>query len=410
MKANLEQKIYVAGHQGMVGSAIVRVLKRKGFTNIIGKSHAELDLTNQVAVQNFFKQEKPDQVYLAAAKFGDHQIHNSPIQNNKIHLPRLPKVDQGQKILVTGANGFIGRALCYELLKCGYSVHGIVREGAQLQIDSPIKYVAMGNFDAQTNWTKELTGVNCVVHLAAHVHVMHVRDSNALARFRKVNVEGTINLARQAASVGVSRFIFISSIKVNGESTQIGQSFRPSDVPDPKDPYGVSKYEAEQLLLQLSKETGMEVVIIRPPLVYGPQVKSNFELLMRVLSYNLPLPFAGFTKNRRSLVALSNLVDLIMTCLHHPRAANEIFLVSDGEDLSTAELLRRMGIAKGYSTKLFYVPSALLKICFIAINKLEMYQRLNGSLQVDISKTKQLLDWSPSIRVDDELRRTVNLL
>ena len=227
----------------------------------------------------------------------------------------------------------------------------------------------------------------------------------ALAAFRSVNVEGTDNLARQAAATGVRRFVFLSSVKVNGEFTQKGRPFTADDAPAPEDPYGVSKYEAEKLLRQIATETGMEVVIIRPPLVYGPGVKANFESMMRWLARCVPLPLAAVTQNRRSFVAIDNLVDLIMTCLSHPAAANQTFLVSDGEDLSTSDLLRRMGAALGHPARLFYVSPSMLKLGAQVVNKSGIYQRLCGSLQLDIAKTRQLLGWTPPVSVDEGLRR-----
>jgi nucleoside-diphosphate-sugar epimerase len=247
--------------------------------------------------------------------------------------------------------------------------------------------------------------VDQVVHLAARVHIMNEKCSGQLAEFRRVNVEGTLNLARQAAAAGVRRFVYLSSIKVNGEFTQEGRPFTADDAPAPEGHYGVSKYEAEQALRQIAADTGMEVVIIRPPLVYGPGVKANFESMMHWLARGVPLPLAAVTQNRRSLVALDNLVDLIMTCLSHPAAANQTFLVSDGEDLSTAGLLRRMGAALGHPARLFYVPPSMLKLGSQVANKPGIYQRLCGSLQLDITKTRRLLGWTPPVSVDEGLRR-----
>lgn len=268
--------------------------------------------------------------------------------------------------------------------------------------------VAIAPLSSETDWTSALRNVEQVVHLAARVHVMNDKNSDPLAEFRRVNVEGTANLARQAAATGVRRFIFLSSIKVNGEFTELGRPFSADDVPAPEDPYGVSKHEAEQLLRQIATETGMEVVIIRPPLVYGPGVKANFESMMRWLARGVPLPLAAVTNNRRSMVALDNLVDLIVTCLNHPAAANQTLLVSDGEDLSTANLLRRMGAALGRPARLFYVPTALLKLGATVVSKPDIYQRLCGSLQLDIAKIRQLLDWTPPLSVDEGLRRAAD--
>ena len=305
--------------------------------------------------------------------------------------------------LVTGANGFIGSALCSRLRRDGVSVRGAVRLLTS-QIDGTESLV-IGSISSETDWTSVLRNVDQVVHLAARVHVMNDKSPDPLAEFRRVNVEGTANFARQAAAAGVKRFVFLSSIKVNGAFTEAGQPFTADDVPSPEDPYGVSKHESEQLLRQITDETGIEVVIIRPPLVYGPGVKANFESLMRWLARGVPLPLAAVTENRRSLLAVDNLVDLIVTCLNHPAAANQTFLVGDDEDLSTAELLKRMGAAMERPARLFYMPPALLKLGATSLNKSGIYQRLCSSLQLDITKTRQLLGWTPPLSVDEGLRR-----
>ena len=306
-------------------------------------------------------------------------------------------------MLVTGANGFVGSALCARLRKDGAPVRGAVRSSNARP--GGTEGVTIDGLASDTDWSEALKNVEQVVHLAARVHVMSDKSSDPLAEFRRVNVEGTAALARQAAVAGVRRFVFLSSVKVNGEFTEAGQPFTADDVPAPEDPYGVSKHEAEQLLRQIAAETGMEVVIIRPPLVYGPGVKANFESMMRWLARGVPLPLAAVTENRRSLVALDNLVDLIVTCLNHPAAANQTFLVRDGEDLSTAQLLKRMGAAMGKPACLFYVPPGLLKLGATLLNKPGIYQRLCGSLQLDIAKTRQLLDWTPPVSVDEGVRR-----
>lgn len=307
------------------------------------------------------------------------------------------------KILVTGANGFVGSALCERLLRDSGYIRGAVRSPRALR--RGIEDIVVGSIASETDWSAALTNVQQVVHLAARVHIMQDPLQDSLAEFRRVNVDGTANLARQAAAAGVKRFVFLSSIKVNGEFTTVGRPFTADDVPFPKDPYGVSKHEAEQMLCQIAAETGMEVVIIRPPLVYGPGVKANFEAMMRWLARGMLLPFAAITNNRRSLVALDNLIDLIVTCLNHPTAANQIFLVSDGEDLSTADLLKRMSMALGQPARLLYVPTAMLKLGANVANKSDIYQRLCGSLQLDIAKTRQLLGWTPPLSVDAGLRR-----
>lgn len=270
----------------------------------------------------------------------------------------------------------------------------------------PVKVAqhVIGDLTATTNWSAALEGVSVVLHCAARVHVMTDTAANPLNEFRLVNVQSTLNLARQASVVGIRRFVFVSSIKVNGESTQPGHNFEADDAPAPMDAYGVSKMEAEQGLREIAAETGMEVVIIRPPLVYGIGVKANFQAMMRWLARGIPLPL-GAINNRRSLVALDNLVDLIVTCIDHPAAANQTFLVSDGEDLSTTELLRRMGQALDKPARLFPVSPALLKLGAALVGKPAVAQRLCDSLQVDISKTLQLLGWTPPLSVDEGLKK-----
>ncbi len=305
--------------------------------------------------------------------------------------------------LVTGANGFVGSALCERLRREGASARGIVRsQKSHLQ---GVEDIEVGGISPKTDWSSALKSVQQVVHLAARVHVMNDKSSAPLTEFRRMNVGVTVNLAQQAAAAGVGRFIYLSSIKVNGELTVAGHPFTADDAAAPEDPYGMSKHEAEQQLHQIAARTGMEVVIIRPPLVYGPGVKANFESMMRWLARGLPLPLAAVTNNRRSLVALDNLVDLIITCLNHPAAANQTFLVSDGEDLSTAELLRRMGAALGKPASLFFIPTGLLKLGATLLNKPGIYHRLCESLQLDIAKTQQELDWTPPLSVDQGLRR-----
>ncbi|SDY00901.1 Nucleoside-diphosphate-sugar epimerase [Pseudomonas kuykendallii] len=263
----------------------------------------------------------------------------------------------------------------------------------------------VGEIGADTDWRGALERIDAVVHCAARVHVMRDTSSDPLAEFRQVNVNGTLNLAEQAARAGVRRFIFISSVKVNGEGTESGKPYLADSPPAPLDPYGISKMEAEQGLRALASETGMEVVIIRPVLVYGPGVKANFRSMMSWLSKGVPLPL-GAIHNSRSLVALDNLVDLIVTCIDHPNAANQTFLVSDAEDLSTTELLQRMGRALGKPARLLPVPAPLLRAGATLLGKGAVAQRLCGSLQVDISKTRELLGWTPPVSVHEALRRT----
>lgn len=307
-------------------------------------------------------------------------------------------------IFVTGASGFVGRGLVSRLAAQG-SLKVSLRQisgGFPESVE-----VVQAELVPDQDWSTSLAGVDVVIHCAARVHVMSEQSEDPLAEFRKVNVKGTLNLAGQAAVAGVKRFIFVSSVKVNGEGTGFGRSFKANDVAAPLDPYGISKLEAEQGLRVLAAETGMEVVIIRPVLVYGPGVKANFLSMMRWLNKGVPLPF-GAIYNKRSLVALDNLVDLIVTCIDHPAAANQTFLVSDGADLSTSELLGKMATALGKPARLLPVPSWLLEQGAKLLGKQALAQRLCGSLQVDISKTRELLNWTPPVSVEDALRKTAS--
>jgi len=306
------------------------------------------------------------------------------------------------RILVTGANGFLGRTLCKALHQSSYQVRTATRT-ANKHHEIAVQFV-IGDIVTTTQWEQTVQDINVVIHLAARVHVMNDQAVDPLSEFRKVNVDGTLNLARQAAMAGVKRFIFISSIKVNGESTAANHPFSADDIPAPADAYGISKREAEDALRLLAEETGLEVVIIRPPLVYGPGVKANFLSMMRWLHKGLPLPL-GNIDNKRSLVALDNLVDLIVTCVDHPAAANQTFLVSDDKDLSTSDLLRRMAKALGKTAWLLPFPGWLLTTIAGLIGKKAVAQRLCDSLQVDITKTRQVLNWTPPINVDEGLRR-----
>ena len=299
----------------------------------------------------------------------------------------------------------MGKALIPVLVSRAHEPSAVVRR-AQDMSHAECNSFTVGNIDGATDWSLGLEGVDMVIHLVARVHVMHDTETDPVTAFCVVNLQGTLNLARQAAASGVKRFVFISSVKVNGESTEPGHAFTEDDAPNPQDAYGQSKHEAEQGLRQLSADTGMEVVIIRPPLVYGPGVKANFAALMRAVQRGWPLPL-GAVYNQRSLVALDNLVDLIVTCITHPQAANQTFLVSDGEDLSTPDLIRRMARAMNRPARLLPVPVWALKAGALLLGKGDAVQRLCGNLQVDISKSRTLLGWNPPVSVDEGLRRAV---
>lgn len=306
------------------------------------------------------------------------------------------------RVVVTGASGFVGEAVVFRLLlDRKFLPVAAARGPTRLSGLCPVVSLDL----AEPGGMLELNDVQVVVHAAARVHVMSETAADALAMYRKINVDGTLSLARRASRSGVARFIFISSIKVNGESTVLGNSFQADNSAAPVDPYGVSKYEAEEGLKQLSRESGMEVVIIRPPLVYGPGVKANFLSMMRWLDKGVPLPL-GAINNQRSLVAIGNLVDLIVTCLEHPAAANQTFLVSDGEDLSTTQLLKRLAQALGKKSRLVPVPQWLLSLGASLVGKRAVAKRICGSLQVNIDKNRDVLGWIPPISVDRAMRQT----
>ena len=306
------------------------------------------------------------------------------------------------KILLTGASGFVGKSVLHRLLAEGHEITTASRRNGA-EVASIVTNFTVDGVHRDADWSAAMSGQQTVVHCAARVHVMTDLSVNPLEAFRAVNFLGTMNVARQAVNAGVRRFIFISSIGVNGAET-FDMPFNSYDVAAPHSPYALSKYEAEVGLLQLAEKTGLEVVIIRPPLVYGPDAPGNFGSLMRWLRRGLPLPL-GAIHNKRSLVARDNLVDFIATCVDHPAAVNQIFLVSDGEDLSTTQLLRRMGRALGCPARLLPVPSGLLKLGATLVGRSNVAQSLCGSLQVDISKSRQLLGWAPPLSVDEGLKK-----
>lgn len=304
------------------------------------------------------------------------------------------------KILVTGANGFVGSALCNTLNARNISFVGAIRNKTE-------KFgFDIGNMTGTTNWSEALAGCNTVIHLAARVHIMNDNVSDALSAYREINVDATMNLARQAVDLGIKRFVYVSSVKVNGEATT-NHFFTSNDVPAPIDLYGQSKFEAECALQELSRLTGMEVVIVRPPLVYGPGVRANFRRLMQLVKIGVPLPLSSID-NRRSMVALDNLVDFLILCSHHPAAAGHIFMVSDDEDVSTSQLLRMLSRAMGKRSLLFPAPAMLISGIAGLLGKSSEASRLLSSLQVDILHTKRTLDWKPVASMQESINKTVS--
>lgn len=337
------------------------------------------------------------------------------------------------KILVTGANGFVGRALCGEAISRGFRIVCATR--AALRLEPSMENVVVGTIDANTDWSEALRGINVVIHLAARVHVMSDNSSDPLAEFRRVNTAATVRLARSAAAGGVKRLVYVSSIKVNGESNSIAPSpapsehtlaqgercgrkvgerdslrvFSESDAPDPQDPYGISKWEAEQALHRVAEETGLEVAIVRPPLVYGAGVKGNFEQMLRVVESGVPLPL-GSVRNQRDLIFVGNLVDALLACATHPAAAGKTYLVSDGESVSTPELLQCLAETMGVPSRVFPFPLALLKLAGKLTGKSAQLERLLGSLQVDSGKIRRELNWVPPFTLQEGLQETAQQL
>ena len=298
-----------------------------------------------------------------------------------------------KRLLITGYSGFVGNNLV-EQLQGNYQLNLLGRK------QSSFGNVFTHNLDSSSLYNEALENVDVVVHCAARVHIMDDVSCDPLNEFRVVNTQGTLNLAKQAAEAGVKRFIFLSSIKVNGESTSNKIAYTAHDKVFPQDPYGQSKAEAEQQLLELGKQTGMEIVIIRPPLVYGEEVKANFASLMRLVSKGLPLPFRSIKSNKRSLVSVYNLIDLVKVCIEHPKAANQVFLASDDNDLSTAEMVALMAKVQHKKNFALPVPMWCFKLTGKLLNKNDVVDRLIGSLQLDITHTKNTLDWKPPYSVE----------
>jgi nucleoside-diphosphate-sugar epimerase len=312
-----------------------------------------------------------------------------------------------QRIMVTGALGFIGRTIVAQLAAIsGVEVLALTRQAPTNPV-AGAKYLLSGDISEQTQWQPLLAGVHVLIHTAARAHVLNDRAPDPLAEFRRINVAGTLRLAEQAAAMGVKRFVFLSSVGVHGMQSFPGKVFTEADKPRPHNAYAQSKLEAEQGLLRIADETSLEVVVIRPPLVYGPNAPGNFGALVRAVQRAWPLPL-GAVHNQRSLVALDNLVDFIITCTTHPLAANQTFLVSDGQDISTTQLIRGMAQAAGVSARLLPVPVPLLRAAAGLMDKTDVVDRLCGNLQVDISKARNLLNWVPPLNFEEGLKRVLS--
>ena len=312
------------------------------------------------------------------------------------------------KVLVTGATGFLGKSLIKQLNNefVKGTIFPVLRKNCtSFDEFSPI---VVDDINSTTDWTDKLQGIDCVIHCAARVHVMNEADENPLEAYREVNVRGTLQLAQAAAKSGVKRFIFVSSIKVNGESTTGRLPYRSSDTPNPQDPYGISKAEAEEGLKKLVEKTGMDVVIIRPPLIYGPGVKANFAAMLKLASTGVPLPFGCVKHNQRSMVYVENLISLIIECINNPNAANQTFLISDDDDLSTKAFVQGLSKALGKNSFMLPVPNTIFSLAGKVLGKSAIIDRLCGSLQVDINHTKNTLNWQPPYSVEQGFAATAN--
>ncbi len=307
------------------------------------------------------------------------------------------------KVLITGANGFIGSALSERLSMDGLLVRAACRNQSNFD-GNKIEPVEVGDIDAHTDWQKALKDIDIVIHLAARVHVMNESASEPLAEFKKINTAGTLNLANQAAKAGVRRLIFFSTIKVHGEQTE--ETYRASDEVNPQDPYSLSKWLAERGLQEIRENSGLEIVIIRPPLVYGPKVKGNFLRLIKLVNKGFSVPLASI-KNKRSMVGIDNLCDLVKTVLLHEKADGEVFLVSDGRDLSTPELIEYLARCLEKPARLIGFPVSWLYFFARVVGKKPEFERLCGSLRVDIQKNREILDWQPPYSIEHGISKTV---
>lgn len=303
-------------------------------------------------------------------------------------------------VLVTGANGFVGRVLCMQLSASGFKVRQAVRARDSGSPDA----VAVGDIGEGTDWRAALAGASRVVHLAARAHVLRETAADPIAEYRKINVQGTERLARSAAELGIRRLLFLSSVKVNGERTE-KRPYAENDVPRPEDAYGVSKWEAEQALARVAAETGLEVVVLRPPLIYGPGVKGNFLRLMNFVARGLPLPL-GAIANRRSLIYAGNLADAIVKALAAREVTGKTYLLNDGEDVSTPALVRLLARSLGVKSRLIPVPLAVLGLAATLAGKRAELERLAGSLQVDSTRIRRELGWQPPFTLAQGLEQT----
>ncbi len=313
-------------------------------------------------------------------------------------------------ILLTGGSGFVGQAILSALINNKNNVVAVGRKAPphkfEKEIGSLLSWIRIDEINGETEWKNALKDTVSVVHCAARTHVMHENVIDSLEAYRRVNVAGTLQLARQAADAGVRRFVFLSSIKVNGETTMSGHQFTEDTRVAPQDAYGQSKAEAEEGLFIISRETSMEVVIIRPPLVIGPDAKGNLAVIFKLVQLGIPLPL-GAVNNLRSFISLENLVSLVLLCADShlsPRAANQVFVVADGEDISTTMLLRKVALAVGCPSRLLPVPSSLLSVGAMLLGKRPVAVRLLGNLQVDATKVRTLLGWRPIVTLDNQLK------